>query len=217
MQRIALALAGVLIALTLATPSHATLNACSAGKKKCVAKKAAAMLKCHSKNEKPPAGLTPAAFAACIQKAKDKFDGGADPTKGCFLKLQAKFPGGCLTTGDTATLETKVDAFVDDVVCALDAGSGTCPATPTPTPQVPTATPTPGCGTVGQSCAGNFQCCSNVCMFGQCQPSCTDGIKNGTETDIDCGGGTCPTCATGKMCATGADCTSGICSGGQCN
>jgi len=54
----------------LAVPSHATLNACSAAKKKCVAKKAAALLKCHSKNEKPP-GLTPAAFATCIQKAHD--------------------------------------------------------------------------------------------------------------------------------------------------
>jgi len=54
-------------------------------------------------------------------------------------------------------------------------------------------------------------------MFGQCQPSYTDGIKDGTETDIDCGGGTCSTCATGKMCAAGADYTSGICSGGQCN
>src|SRR5438552_12746586 len=141
MQRIALALAGVLIALTLATPSHATLNACSAGKKKCVAKKAAAMLKCHSKNEKPPAGLTPVKFAACIQKAKDKFDGGTDPTKGCFAKLEIKFSGGCLTINDTVALEAKVDAFVDDVVCELDAGAGRCPATPTPA-ATPTPTPT---------------------------------------------------------------------------
>ncbi len=216
LQRIVLAFAGALVALTLATPSHATLNACSAGKKKCVAKKAAAILKCHTENEKPP-GLPPGTFAACIQKAKDKFDGGANPAKGCFAKLEAKFNGGCLTINDTAAIEAKVDAFVDDVVCELDAGSGTCPATPTPTPQAPTATPTPGgCGTVGQPCSGNFQCCSNVCMFGQCQPSCNDGIKDGNETDVDCGGGTCSPCAAGKMCVAGSDCVSVACAGNVC-
>jgi hypothetical protein len=220
MQRIALALASALIALTFATPSHATLNACSAAKKMCVAKKAAAILKCHSKNEKPPAGLTPANFATCLQKAKDKFDGGANPAKGCFAKLEAKFPGaGCLTTGDTAALEAKVDAFVDDVVCELDAGSGTCP-TPTPTPPpTPTSTPTPaGCFPNGQNgCATNAQCCSLNCMFGQCQtPTCSDGIKNGNETGIDCGGGTCSTCGTGQGCNGGSDCTSGVCMGGTC-
>src|SRR4051812_35541842 len=28
--------------------------------------------------------------------------------------------------------------------------------------------------------------------------TCRDGIKNGIETDVDCGGGTCPPCATGR-------------------
>ena len=224
MQRIAFALVGALMALAFATSSHATLNACSAAKKKCVAKKAAALLKCHSKNEKPPTGLTPAQFAACIQKANDKFDGGADPTKGCFAKLEIKFSGGCLTINDTVALEAKVDAFVDDVVCELDAGSGTCPATPTPAatptptptlPPTPTATPT-GCLPNGGSCVANNQCCSLHCMFGVCQlPSCSDGIKNGNETDVDCGG-TCPPCGTGQGCGVGADCTSGVCSGGTC-
>ncbi len=225
MQRIALALAGALIALTLATPSHATLNACSAGKKKCVAKKAAAMLKCHSKNEKPPAGLTPAKFAACIQKAKDKFDGGADPTKGCFAKLETKFPAGCLTINDTVALEGKVDAFVGDVVCELDAGSGTCPTptlTPTPTP---TATPSPGCVPNGQLCATSSQCCSMSCMANQCQPTCTDGMQDGNETGVDCGGGTCPQCPLGQGCATNTDCVatttcmagSCVCAAGQAN
>lgn len=45
-------------------------------------------------------------------------------------------------------------------------------------------------------------------------PSCTDKIKNGDETDVDCGG-TCDTkCAFGKTCATLADCDAaiGVCS-----
>jgi hypothetical protein len=47
-------------------------------------------------------------------------------------------------------------------------------------------------------------------------PTCSDGIKNGNETDVDCGGGTCPACATGKQCLVAADCVSGNCSGGVC-
>jgi hypothetical protein len=218
MQRITVALVTLLAVLTLATPSHATLNACSAAKKKCVAKKAAALLKCHAKNEKPPVGLTPASFAACIQKAKDKFDGGLDPAKGCFAKLEAKFPGGCLTISDTVPLEGKVDAFVDDVVCELDPGSGTCPPTPTPGAPTPTPTSTPaGCNANGQSCTGNFQCCSFVCMFNTClAPTCNDGIQNGNETGVDCGG-SCPACQLGQGCSTNTDCqATTTCSGGTC-
>jgi uncharacterized repeat protein (TIGR01451 family) len=48
------------------------------------------------------------------------------------------------------------------------------------------------------------------------QPTCTDTVKNGTETDIDCGGITCAPCAIGKVCNVSADCTSQNCSGGIC-
>src|SRR5262245_41691896 len=41
--------------------------------------------------------------------------------------------------------------------------------------------------------------------------SCGDGVKDDAETDVDCGGGACPTCADGLMCLTDADCTSGVC------
>jgi hypothetical protein len=47
-------------------------------------------------------------------------------------------------------------------------------------------------------------------------PTCSDGIKNGNETDVDCGGGTCTACVNGKQCLTGTDCVSGSCSGGVC-
>ena len=46
--------------------------------------------------------------------------------------------------------------------------------------------------------------------------TCTDKVKNGAETDIDCGGGTCPTCAVGKACSAGKDCASGTCKAGKC-
>lgn len=42
-------------------------------------------------------------------------------------------------------------------------------------------------------------------------PTCTDGIKNGQETDIDCGGTTCPACPTGDKCVLQTDCAVGGC------
>src|SRR5258708_24522834 len=47
-------------------------------------------------------------------------------------------------------------------------------------------------------------------------PTCTDGIKNGNETDVDCGGGTCPSCTAGRSCSAGRDCQSMVCNGGMC-
>ena len=51
----------------------------------------------------------------------------------------------------------------------------------------------------------------------QCVASgCSDGIKDGSETDVDCGGGTCSKCANGQSCGGGSDCQSGYCSGNKC-
>jgi hypothetical protein len=113
-----------------------TLSKCSAGKKKCVANKVKGILGCYGKDATKP---DPTALLACIQKAQGKYSGGIDPTKGCFAKLEAKSPNDCLTTGDSAALEAKVDAFALDVKTelgpsinptildfALTTGGGTC-------------------------------------------------------------------------------------------
>lgn len=47
-------------------------------------------------------------------------------------------------------------------------------------------------------------------------PTCSDGTRNGTETDVDCGGN-CARCANGKRCAIGTqenrnNCASAACS-----
>ncbi len=86
---------------------------CTAGKKKCVAKKLLGLLKCHGAAAKKGV-LDP----TCLAKVRAKFDGGADPAKACFAKLEAK--GGCLTEHDTAALETRVDESVAGLVAALD-------------------------------------------------------------------------------------------------
>jgi beta-glucosidase len=46
--------------------------------------------------------------------------------------------------------------------------------------------------------------------------TCTDGVRNGTETDIDCGGGTCPDCVDGRLCSVSGDCTGNNCVSGTC-
>ncbi|MCB9867668.1 MAG: hypothetical protein H6816_13665 [Phycisphaerales bacterium] len=46
--------------------------------------------------------------------------------------------------------------------------------------------------------------------------SCTDGNLNGSETDVDCGGGTCPACSNGFNCLAGSDCISTVCMAGVC-
>jgi hypothetical protein len=43
-------------------------------------------------------------------------------------------------------------------------------------------------------------------------PSCSNGVRDGNETDVDCGGG-CPGCAAGEHCYGGEDCASGECGG----
>lgn len=45
--------------------------------------------------------------------------------------------------------------------------------------------------------------------------SCHDGVKNGPESDVDCGGD-CPSCAIDKACVRARDCISGLCAAGVC-
>ncbi len=47
-------------------------------------------------------------------------------------------------------------------------------------------------------------------------PSCSDAVQNGAETDIDCGGQACATCAVGKGCFAASDCASGVCTNKTC-
>jgi hypothetical protein len=61
------------------------------------------------------------------------------------------------------------------------------------------------CGTVPDGCFSNL--------------NCDNGTKEGTETDVDCGGGGAAcgdTCAQGKVCTADADCANGHCADGVC-
>ncbi len=67
---------------------------------------------------------------------------------------------------------------------------------------------------VNRVCTAGGDCVSGVCnaTTGRCVPNgCFDGVKNGSETDLDCGGNCDPKCAVNKTCAAGTDCQSGAC------
>ncbi|NLE88466.1 MAG: hypothetical protein GX607_18970 [Myxococcales bacterium] len=46
--------------------------------------------------------------------------------------------------------------------------------------------------------------------------TCDDGARNGTETDVDCGGDGCEPCARGSLCDADDDCETGSCRANRC-
>jgi hypothetical protein len=75
------------------------------------------------------------------------------------------------------------------------------------------------CGCTIKTCAALGKTCGTVTDGCFATQSCNDSTKNGTETDVDCGGiaGTCNTpCAISKQCNVDSDCGSGHCADGVC-
>ena len=83
-----------------------------------------------------------------------------------------------------------------------------------------------------QGCLADADCSSQFCpeSRGYCitddgraacglvapeNPTCGDCVKNGMETDVDCGG-ECFPCRQGKTCTHDGECWSGLCSNGIC-
>ncbi|MFO0761084.1 MAG: hypothetical protein U0359_31690 [Byssovorax sp.] len=93
---------------------------------------------------------------------------------------------------------------VDDSSCMAPATCGGCGVANTCCCQPKTCAQLGvTCGMVGNGCGGQLQC--------------NNGIKDGTETDVDCGGSSCATpCGQGKACSAGTDCASTFCADGVC-
>ena len=128
--------------------------------------------------------------------------------------LSQTCPGGVAC--GTCAAPSCTDSKKNGLETATDCGGGTCAA----------------CAD-GLGCVANSDCVSGVCAStvasttgsGTCAaPACNDKVQNGLETDVDCGGGTCPQCPDGGSCKANSDCqppavaapvtattTSGIC------
>lgn len=152
-----------------------------------------------------------------------------DPGKSDYFCDQATstcvryLPAHC-SDGQTNDGETDVDCGGTCVTDAGNAGSAKV------------------CGN-GSVCAGNDDCSSKNCVNNRCAAlscdpkndtcpkdnngkcdaasglciSCADAAKNGTETDVDCGGSCPQKCAAGKACASGTDCEKGVCENSICS
>ena len=121
-----------------------------------------------------------------------------------------------------------IGIFVSLSILAACSSSDSQTATPDQ-PTVPIGTPCSNdteCGggqcklgacVPGAKCTDDSQCNGDRCSAGSCVPvACTDGTKNGTETDVDCGGAVCARCPNSKACVAATDCADKICTGNVC-
>ncbi len=66
-------------------------------------------------------------------------------------------------------------------------------------------------------CVMPSDCTSLVCASNQCVPAaCIDTVKNGSETDVDCGGADCAPCVDGLACVVSDDCANKVCTFNVC-
>jgi hypothetical protein len=69
-----------------------------------------------------------------------------------------------------------------------------------------------GCAADGDCAAGLFCGATGLCAL----VSCSDGVRNGDEILVDCGGPDCAGCPDGSTCSRAVDCASLVCDGGTC-
>lgn len=130
----------------------------------------------------------------------------------------------CDGAGGITSKENAIDLYDDGKQCTDDGCVG---GSPTSTYK--------SAGTVcseggGKKCDGTGACVAclsngdcNVAPDNLCNvnhecvaTTCADSIKDGDETDKDCGGSCGATCGTGQICVDKGDCVDGICDGGAC-
>jgi hypothetical protein len=104
--------------------------------------------------------------------------------------------------------ETCTNGILDNAEMDIDCGGPNCPK----------------CAD-GKSCrplGGNGNCESGICGVGnvctpvECGPAghCCSGVKDGDESDVDCGGEFCPKCQVGQGCRRNAHCETFRCGTG---
>jgi hypothetical protein len=225
-----------ILALILTTasvaPAAQTAEACKAAKVKAASTATVSKLKCHATAAKKGVAVD----TQCLVDADTKFSV-------AFVKIEAK--GGCSPSGDQADYTSAIDAFVEDVVldnlCPAKTsaigssvkGNLKCEAKAIKKGTVVDAdclaaaeealvaafdkADSKGCMPSGGADAAQGQIDELVATMPlSSAPTCIDGVANGSETDVDCGGGSCPACGIGDQCGMSTDCASNLCDSGVC-
>ncbi|MEZ4297584.1 MAG: hypothetical protein R3B70_21665 [Polyangiaceae bacterium] len=162
----------------------------------------------------------PASDNECVQRTCDGGVCGTKPVKqGVPISLQEE--GDCRLVvcdgnGGVASVADNTDLPDDGKQCTIDkCQSGTPVNTSAPAGEACDEGIGKKCDGSGAcaECLAPSDCASKVCTVeGACAPAeCGDGVKNGDETDTDCGGVCGATCAPGKVCAKDGDCDSHVC------
>ena len=139
--------------------------------------------------------------------------GGTSTCARCGTGQGCTAPSDCTNgvcgSNNTCSAPTCSDSVQNQQETDVDCGGPNC------------STSTTACAN-GKICKVNTDCLESWCVIssgstGVCtHPTCSDSVKNGTESDVDCGG-TCPAkCADGKTCTKDLDCTNGWCNGSKC-
>ena len=162
---------------------------------------------CHNGRCDPASNLCRMATAEerCTDGRQGALESGVDCGGICStIGLSCGVGGHCAVGTDCAT------GICDDSVCVsctdgeqngdetgMDCGGGTCPSC-----------------TWGSHCIMDSDCSSGKCHTsddGRICVSCTNGQKDGAESDIDCGGTCTNKCGIESRCLSESDCVTGQC------
>ncbi|XXX74194.1 SUMF1/EgtB/PvdO family nonheme iron enzyme [Sorangium sp. So ce134] len=126
----------------------------------------------------------------------------AEPTD-CFSRRCEESAGGVATCAEAQCDNNVKDGDETDTDC----GGGAAPRGGNPA--------CPPCADL-QECAVGSDCESLSCVAGKClAESCSDTVKNGDETAVDCGG-RCAGCEAGEACIRSTDCSERVCTNQIC-
>lgn len=121
--------------------------------------------------------------------------------------------------GAVVSVDDDADALDDGNDCTINTCNGGSPGVAVVPPGSPCAQ---GSGKVCNveacvECLDDSHCPGEVCKGNVCAPdACKNGLKDGDEADVDCGGSCVKKCGPGAACGGDADCAGGSCSGGAC-
>jgi len=137
------------------------------------------------------------------------------------VNITAPMNGASVPAGSTITVSANAadsDGTVSSVTFLDGATQIGSPDTTSPYSVSWTVPATPGSHSLTARATDNGGASTTSTAIGvTATATCTDTFKNGSETDVDCGGSCTTKCANGKTCAINADCQSGNCVSGVCS